>query len=194
MPQYKRLNDIPQFTRGTYEVDVMLSRLKQELESYRKTDNLELNPDFQRGNVWTEQQQIAYVEFFLRGGQSAKTIYFNCGAWNERVQDSDIPQMVCVDGLQRLTALTRFLDDEIPAFGTKFSEYEDRDKLRCHFALKFNINDLPYKKDVLKWYLEMNSGGTVHSQQELDRVGAMLAELEDAQPKSKPKPQRDMEI
>ena len=55
-----------------------------------------------------------------------------------------------------------------------FEVYED--KLRD--TIKFNINNLAYKKDVLKWYLEMNSGGTVHSDSELNRVREMIKEYE----------------
>ena len=38
---------------------------------------LQLNPEFQRGHVWTEEQQIAWVEYYLRGGKSGNTIYLN---------------------------------------------------------------------------------------------------------------------
>ena len=31
---------------------------------------LQFNPDFQRGHVWTEGQQIAFMEFLLKGGKT----------------------------------------------------------------------------------------------------------------------------
>lgn len=165
--------DIPQFTYGSYEVDIHIRHLERMLKSYEVDYNLELNPDFQRGNVWTEDQQSKFVEFFLRGGKSARVIYFNIGEWSFD-KNTDIPQMVCVDGLQRLTAILRFLHGEIPVFGHYISEYEDN--IPLDHTLKFNINNLAYKKDVLKWYLEMNSGGTVHSDAELKRVQKMIEE------------------
>lgn len=165
--------DIPQFTYGSYEVDIHIRHLEKMLKSYEEDYNLELNPDFQRGNVWTEEQQVKFVEFFLRGGKSARVIYFNIGEWSFN-KNTDIPQMVCVDGLQRLTAILRFLHGEIPVFGHYISEYEDN--IPLDHTLKFNINNLAYKKDVLKWYLEMNSGGTVHSDAELKRVQKMIEE------------------
>lgn len=165
--------DIPQFTYGSYEVDIHIRHLEKMLKSYEEDYNLELNPDFQRGNVWTEDQQIKFVEFFLRGGKSARVIYFNIGEWSFN-KNTDIPQMVCVDGLQRLTAILRFIHGEIPVFGHYIGEYEDN--IPLDHTLKFNINNLAYKKDVLKWYLEMNSGGTVHSDAELKRVQKMIEE------------------
>ena len=167
--------NIEQFTYGQYEVDIHVRHLEKMLKSYEEDYNLELNPDFQRGNVWTEEQQIKYVEFFLRGGRSARVIYFNIGEWSFD-KNTDIPQMVCVDGLQRLTAILRFLHNEIPVFGHFYNEFEDN--IPLDHTLKFNINNLAYKKDVLKWYLEMNSGGTVHSDSELERVRKMIKEYE----------------
>ena len=169
-----RFRDIPQFTYGSYEVDIHIRHLERMLKSYEEDYNLELNPDFQRGNVWTEEQQIKFVEFFLRGGKSARTVYFNIGEWSFN-KNTDIPNMVCVDGLQRLTAILRFLHNEIPVFGHYISEYEDN--ISLDYTLKFNVNNLAHKKDVLKWYVEMNSGGTVHSNEEIERVKKMIGKV-----------------
>lgn len=74
-----KFSDIPQFTRsGSYQIDVPIDYLLKTLDGYKEHDNLQMNPDFQRGNVWTEEQQIKYLEFFFRGGKSANVIYFNC--------------------------------------------------------------------------------------------------------------------
>ena len=43
--------------------------------------------------------------------------------------------------------------------------------------LLFNVNNLKTKKEVLKWYLEMNTGGTVHTKDELNKVKGMLESL-----------------
>ena len=40
----------------------------------------------------------------------------------------------------------------------------------------FHVNDLKTKKEVLQWYIEMNTGGTPHSQEEILRVKNMLNE------------------
>lgn len=64
--------DIPQFTRdGHYQVDYPIDHLVGFLDEEIRDRGLQLNPDFQRGNVWTEEQQIAYIEFLLKGGKSA---------------------------------------------------------------------------------------------------------------------------
>ncbi len=164
-----KFKDVPQFTKTpTYSVTVSLSTLKRFVSQSISENGLQLNPDFQRGHVWSEAQQIAYVEYILRGGKSGRDVYFNHPEWNSGGKGV----YVCVDGLQRITALLRFVNDEIPAFGYLYSEYEDN--LRLHQGIIWNVNDLQTRKEVLTWYLEMNEGGTPHTKEELERVRKMI--------------------
>lgn len=155
-----------------------------QLESWIEGENsdgqkLTLDPDFQRGHVWTLDQQVAYVEFCLRGGESGRTLYFNHPAYTQRPSpgcDLDPHEMLCVDGLQRMTAARGFLADKVPAFGYLASEWQGRLRiLQCRFDVR--VNHLQTRAEVLQWYLQLNGGGTVHSQEELDRVRGLLAAL-----------------
>lgn len=83
---------------------------------------------------------------------------------------------VCVDGLQRLTAIRKFVDGKIPLFGSYFNEFEDAMSL-VKDCIKVNINDLKTEKEVLQWYVDMNSGGTPHTNEEIERVERMIQEL-----------------
>lgn len=167
-------SDIEPFTQaGGYEINVPLKRLEKALEDWKADYGLDLNPDFQRGHVWTEEQQIAFVEFLLRGGVTGRVIYFNSPAWGGTSERGDLDETIlCVDGLQRLTACLRFMRDEIKVFGHKFSEFEGSPRM-IH-DLRLNVNDLKTRAEVLKWYIEFNSGGTVHSKEEIARVQQLL--------------------
>lgn len=169
-----RFRDIPQFTpAGSYKVNVPIRHVENELDYYLHECNLQMNPDFQRGHVWTTRQQISYVEFLLKGGRSARTIYFNCPSWQGyQPKDSEYNDFVCVDGLQRITAILAFLHNEIPVFGFYYKDYED--KIPFSIDLIFNINDLKTKAEVLRWYIEMNSGGTPHTDEEINRIRSLL--------------------
>lgn len=170
MTKYTQFRDIPQLTqRGNYEVDYQLDYLVREIERMVQEEGLQLNPDFQRGHVWTEEQQIAYIQFLLQGGQSGRTLYLNCPSWHFPVKEGSYDDFVCVDGLQRYTAIKRFITNEIPVFGSYYREFTDSLRISRN-TIRVNINDLKSKKQVLQWYLEMNGGGTPHSSEELDRV------------------------
>ena len=166
--------NIEQYTRdGNYRADQALDFLESTIARYIERNDLEMNPDFQRGHVWNEVRQIAFVEHLLRGGVGSNEIWFNCPGW---MADFRGPFQL-VDGLQRLTACLRFLRNEIPVFDHSYSEYEDSMGLsRC--GLVFRINDLDSRAQVLRWYLEINSGGVVHTKSELARVRHLLEKEE----------------
>ena len=170
-----KYSEIEKFTRsGNYEVNISLGYVEQAIKDYEKTYNLQLNPDFQRGHVWSEKQQIAFMEFFLKGGRGSEVIYFNCNSFPDG-EDVENNPMVCMDGLQRLTAIRKFLNNEIKVFGSFIDDYEDKDKmLRLIHSLRFNINNLKDKEEVLRWYIDFNSGGTAHSEAEIKRVQEIL--------------------
>lgn len=153
---------------------ISLKRINGWMEDMEKDGMVfEMNPDFQRGHVWTEDQQSRYVEFLLRQGKSGREIYFNCPEWGRWDSEATI---TCVDGLQRITACQRFMNNEIPAFGHYLKEYDDEPNFTS-IGLTVYINNLQTKKGVIEWYLEMNFGGTPHEQSELDRVKKILEGL-----------------
>ena len=168
-----KFGDIPQFIEaGEYQINMPISHIKKWLEETEKDLGIDLNPDFQRGYVWTEEQQIAYMEFLFKGGITGRVIYFNCPTWSGNT-NVEYP-LQCVDGLQRLTAILAFLDDKIKVFGQLYSEYSG--KVPTRFDVLININSLQTRREVLEWYLQFNSGGTIHSEEELNRVRKLLEE------------------
>lgn len=169
MPKFR---DIPQFTKGAnYHVDVSWDYMFESWLPEMIDHGLDIDPDFQRGHVWTEDQQIRYCEFILRGGQSSKEIYMNDPHWNQTFKDG---YGVLVDGKQRIEAARRFIQNEIKVFGYFNNEYADRlDMLKARFLV--NINDLSTKAEVYQWYLDLNDGGVVHTKEELDNVRRLMA-------------------
>lgn len=175
MPSFK---DFPHYlTASRYSIDVSLSYLTRWLEQQEEA-HLNLNPDFQRDYVWSEEQKERYVEHILRGGISGREIYFNCPCytWSKKADSDLADSLVIVDGKQRLSALTGFLNNNVKAFGYYLHEFDDdvSRKQVLGKTIRININDLQFSKLVLQWYLELNTGGTVHSKEELDKVRAMI--------------------
>lgn len=155
-----------------YKVDNPIETLPEWIREHQESMGLELNPDFQRGHIWNKEQQIKFIEFILAGGQTGLNLYFNHPGWMNDFKG----EFVCVDGLQRITTIQKFIDNQIKAFGLYYNEFEGI--LPSTFSVKININDLKEKSDVLKWYLEINFSGTVHTEDEYTRVSEMINELE----------------
>ena len=179
MAKYNNFNDIPQQTpSGNWECSYSLKAFIRTIEEWEVDDyyNLEVNPDFQRGHVWDEYKQISYIEAVLSGGaKNSRIIYFNHPSWSTSLDLIDeYDDFVCVDGLQRLTAIRRFVKNEITAFSTYYKDYKG--SVRILGNIKINVNDLKTKKEVLNWYVEMNDGGVVHTKEEIDKVKNMINE------------------
>jgi len=121
----------------------------------------------------------------LKGGRSGRTLYLNHPQWMHwRNKKGEYQDFVVVDGLQRITALLGFVRGEIPAFGhyvysllnpPNVECFEGKLRhLECNSNLLVNINNLPTRAKVLEWYLQMNSGGTPHTEAELNKVRELL--------------------
>jgi len=132
-----------------------------------------LQPDFQRGYVWTQEQQIAYIESMLSGSITGREIYLNHPTWGDY---SDFPKwpIVCVDGQQRIGAVLALLNNEITAFGHFYSEYSDNLPMNTAY---FNLWVANYKtkQEVVDLYLRFNFAGAAHTKEELDKARASLS-------------------
>ena len=169
--KYTRFRDIPKLIHGgDYHIHVSWMHIERWLsEEYVGAD---LNPDFQRGHVWSRDKQIRYVEYILRGGKSSKDIYFNNSGWMLAKEDDT----VLVDGKQRLEAVRAFLRNEFPVFGSFFHEFTDRLTIVDNTVFIIHVNNLQTREQVLQWYLDLNDGGVVHTDDELNRVRQLLEE------------------
>lgn len=154
---------------------------------------LDLCPDFQRGHVWSQEKQIGFMESVLRG-VAPMVIRFNCPAWDRLTKvecDGLNPHdILCVDGLQRLTAMRDFMAGKFKVFG----KYEVSDLDGTPFAMNntqfmwvLEMFTISSRADLLQFYLDLNRGGVVHSPEELGRVDGLLAQArgESAAPNGK---------
>lgn len=143
---------------------------------------LELNPDFQRGHVWSKAQQTHFIENCLRGvvASSGFLLQFNCPGWFDDVASTDLPSCLqCVDGLQRYTAVTEFMKGNVQPFGFTAEQLSSTQFSPRRFHMKVAVHDFAKRADLLEHYLAINAGGTPHSADELERVRGLLAQAKD---------------
>lgn len=163
-------SDIIPFAHPSHQVDVSWAYLEETLDSYAET-GLDLDPDFQRGHVWSMAQRVAYIEYSLRGGESARNIYFNAPEWRRGRGNTQL-----IDGKQRLESVRMFMADKVRVFGGYTNTQLGGKPPIVEVRLRLYVHQLKTRREVLQWYLGMNSGGSIHSKKELDRVRALLAE------------------
>lgn len=184
------LMDINPVARPSGTSSYRISRVEQQLEEFENSllglnpeGGLILNPDFQRGHVWSTEQQISFIENFLRGS-ARLVIKLNDLSENK---EGDLPSYswICIDGLQRLTALRDFMGGKFKIFDEKYGPEiitEGPAELK-NKNWEIELYHFKHRKDILEYYLSFNSGGTVHSPEELNRVRQLLKETQ-----NKPQP------
>lgn len=175
-----KFSDIKKFPFASYRCDLSWSYLKLNLERWENDrcngNGLILQPEYQRGYVWSEKQQIAYVEYILRGGTSGKDIYFNGPRWPS---GADVA-LECVDGQQRIGAALAFLDNKIKVFGHYRNEFED-DFGFTDASFKMHVTEIADRAELVRWYIQLNTGGSIHTETDLAPAYELLESLEKKQ-------------
>lgn len=167
--------DIKRFTpMPNYRVTMGWDYMEKWIEEQQKW-GMDMNPEFQRAHVWSEEQQRRYVEYILKGGASGREVYWNQEGW----MDGFTGMMCLVDGKQRIEAVRRFMNNEFGIFaatdnpsGNIRSSYERIMPLDASF--NWNINTLKTYKEVMRWYIDLNDGGIAHTSEEIEKVRELL--------------------
>ena len=162
----------------SYHVD--WKHYQRTINEYKKDwGGFEINPDFQRGHVWTKEQQTHYIENVMRGVVpfGGITLKLNCANYEDDIFDGDLGLgFQCIDGLQRVTALSEYMAGNIKPFGLSAEDFDGssyRRRSAC-FTILFEIYTFKTRAELLSFYLDLNTGGTQHTIEEINRVKQLL--------------------
>lgn len=148
-----------------YRVDIPLKTLRQNLDLY----TVNLDPYYQRGYVWNLEQSEKFVGALLASNRQIPPIWLN---WTNKRASCEV-----VDGKQRMNACLKWLNGEIVAkcpCGEKFW-YKDVEKDITFLTINWLFVELD-EIEVMRFYLRLNAGGTVHSNLDLMRVELFIQE------------------
>ncbi len=165
--------------------------------SFRESFGIEMNPPYQRGRVWTEDQKIALVRSWLTGTPTGVVILNDRATpgW-EAVNggsgyDEDAEVYACIDGQQRLTTAYDWFDNLFAVPASWFAPEdvtttEDTDdgpyvrwsgltvtrqrhfENRAHLTVAVaHVNTVQEEAAV---YLLVNGGGTPQTQADMDQA------------------------
>lgn len=158
------------YPEARYEIDVSWRYLEEWLKEMDES-GINLDPEYQRAHVWTKDQQRAYVEYALRGGEGGLVLYWNSAGWGS---ECEVGVLELVDGKQRMQAVRQFMAGELGVFDDNRLENPRKLNYGDH-RFRMRVCGLKTRSEVLQWYLAINAGGTPHSEDELDRVRNLLS-------------------
>lgn len=119
--------------------------MKTKLESKKANwlnksrQSIDLEPFFQRGEVWTKDKQQHFIDSILKGWGTPK-IYL----WK---REKDI--FACVDGKQRLISLFNFMDDQLPLSSEYSGEHEGKTYSKLPPIIQCRTDDYKFHVEVL---------------------------------------------
>ncbi|MET9779250.1 DUF262 domain-containing protein [Streptomyces sp. NPDC006367] len=170
--------------------------------SFRDTFGLDLDPAYQRGDVWTEDQRVALIRSWLTGTPTGVVILNDRTTpdWKDAngydPTDQGEPMYACIDGRQRITTAYLWYDGELavpaswfPASDvTTVEETSDgpyvrisglTKSARLKFANRAHLSIAMAKvatvAEEAEIYLLVNGGGTPQTAGDMDNAAFVAA-------------------
>lgn len=143
-----------------------------DIREWSDNSRLELRPDFQRNEVWTPAAQIMLIDTILKGIPIPK-IYIKTTVKNDKTY------RVVIDGQQRLTAILKFIRDELPLKAPYQGDYQNQtfsqlpETVHNDFIrYKIDINEIfdPTDEEIRDLYSRVNKYTVQLNKQELRKA------------------------
>lgn len=160
--------------------DVLRTFVSYFFEEY--WDNIDFEPSFQRGLVWSQKQKEAYIlALFEHRAELSPTFVLDQDEVNTTI---NLKKMISIDGKQRLHAVKEFRDDKFPVKGMYYSQLQDSDK---YFLTTLDFDMVVYRnpnisktldyKTQLEIFLAINSWGVPQAEEHIKKLEEEYSKL-----------------
>ncbi len=170
---YKSPEKIEQLNTLQEDEDIRFSYSQRHLESlfylqYRDV-GLDLNPDYQRGNVWTQEQKVDLIDSIFRNIDIGKFTIIK----REYRENFDFLYEV-LDGKQRIIAVSEFFEGRFTYMGRRYQDLHPHDQHHFkNYAISYaEINPLNDEQKY-RYFLKLNTTGVAHDEEHLGKVRKM---------------------
>lgn len=170
---YKSQEEIDKLEVLQEDVDIRFSYSQRQLESllhilYRDI-GLDLDPDYQRGNVWTLAQKVALIDSIFKNIDIGKFTIIR-RRWKD---DIDYLYEI-LDGKQRTIAISEFFEGRFTYQGMRYQDLHPSDQNHFkNYAISYaEINPLTNEQKY-RYFLKLNTSGQPHEEEHLNKVKEM---------------------
>ena len=136
-----------------------------------KSYGIDLNPVYQRGNVWTDAQKVALIDSVYKNIDIGKFTIIK-RKWGDNPNKPETPFMYeMLDGKQRLTALYEFYTSKLNY--RSFYYYQMNPSDRNHFkyySISYAETDPLTDEQKYRYFLKLNTTGTPVDKAHLRKV------------------------
>lgn len=131
---------------------------------------VDMNPDYQRDFVWSEEDKVALIDSIFSNIDIGKFVFIH----NEYTDDF---LYEILDGKQRLRAILDFYENRFAYNGKYYNDLSAYDK--CWFEnTRISVAEISKanKPDILKYFVMLNTTGKTMSHDHIDKIKKMLEE------------------
>lgn len=161
--------------------DVLRTFVAYFFEEY--WDNIDFEPNFQRGLVWSQKQKEAYIlALFEHRAELSPTFVLDQDKVNETM---NLKKMISIDGKQRLYAVKEFMDDKFSVKGMYYSQLKESDR---YFLTSLDFDMVVYRnpdvsktldyKTQLEIFLAINSWGVPQAEDHIKKLKEEYSKLQ----------------
>jgi hypothetical protein len=154
---------------------IQINYLQQSIDalySYFYHFRLDMNTDYQRGNVWNEQDEVSLINSIFNEIEIGKFCIIR------RDYSFDGPLYEVLDGKQRITAIIRFIESRFKYKGKFFYQLHPYDRHHFDsFPIVVGVTQQLSQKQKYEYFLRLNTTGKPQDISHLNYVESLLRGL-----------------
>ncbi len=133
---------------------------------------VDMDVDYQREHVWTTKDKIELIDSIFDNIDIGKFVFVQR---NMRVAGK---LYEILDGKQRLTAITEFVEDRLKYRGFYFSELSHHDQYKfTDTNVSYGYLENPSKEAIFETFIKLNTCGKPMASKHINHVKQLLSEL-----------------
>lgn len=162
------VNQTPLSYRDKFPIQSFQTHLDEIFSKYFFF-GLDLNPDYQRGNVWTYEDREKLLDSIFNNINIGK-FCFNRKPYKENDTSYEV-----IDGKQRITTLIDFRLDKFKYKGLYYSELNPCDKRHIrNYIVEMTEIEEASKEKIYNYFLKLNTGGRAVDPEHIKYVEELL--------------------
>lgn len=131
---------------------------------------LDMDPDYQRGYVWTDEDKVNLIDSVFNNIDIGKFVFVHNEYMDEYLYE-------ILDGKQRVRALLDYYENRFPYKGKYFNDLSLRDQFWfCQRTISVAEVDKTNRKALLQYFLMLNTAGKTMAKEHLNTIRQMVEE------------------
>jgi hypothetical protein len=175
---YRTSDEVATIDRLEEDRDIFFNYMQRDMMSLlsmmSNKHGIDLDPEYQRGNVWSLEQKVNLVDSIFKNVDIGKFAIIK-RPWGDNPNKPLTPKLYeMLDGKQRLTAIWEYYCGRFKYKGKYFYELHPRDQSHFkHYTISYAETKPLTKEQTYRYFLKLNTTGTPVDPEHIAKVRKM---------------------